>query len=475
MDEFLVISLLVLPVLFPFALILWGVLTERFSRRLPLARTVRMIGIPGVLLCVVLPYVTVLATEFDAYVFAGQSSMLSFPVSELGLRADGFGFAARILAAFLALLLLSGRGGVDARQLSEKALRVLTSTAGLLFGFFLLSGTSDLLMLWGGVEILVLSAFRLRTMGSGFRAAYRRGGYYSGLGAMGLLLFYGLFGTTSLEGIETALSTQNVEIVPVQPLLLGMLLLLGGFIARIGSCVAGGLAGVNTRSTGVASLFVLLSGAVLAIRLFTEMFPAHLFGIELVHLALFAGGGIGLVSILQAIGTEDPVKSLSYAMGGHLGIAILGFASGSAGTLFGSGTWMLLHIVLTAGVLYMVTVDAGRGSAPVANGLATSVRKALTGFLFLALAGMPFTGGFFSRIVLLGAVNPLPEYLRIRPVPQRYYAPLHQQPADIFGSVMPVVLVGTVLAVLLLYAYGRLFRGLYFAGESSGFGHDDTL
>lgn len=475
MDESLDILLLLLPGLVPLGLLVWGILMEKFRHTLPQARTIRVVGTVCVALGVLLPYVVLLVTEFDAYVFAGQSSTMSSTMLELGLRAGGFGFAGRIVSGFLALLLLWWGGRSDVVHQSAATLRVLISAAGLLFGFFLLSGVGDLVALWGSLEILVLSALRGSIAGTGFRAVYMRGGYYSAIGAMGLVLFYGLFGTTSFNGIETALATQNVEIAPVQSLLLAILLLLGGFIARIGSSVAGVLEGKNTRSSGVIALLVMLAGAVLVVRMFTEIFPAHLFGIRLVDVVLFAGGLIGLVSVLLAIGSEDRVRTLCLALGGHLGLAILGFASGSAGTLFGSGTWMLLHIVLTAGALYLVTAESPNGRADEGGAAGGPIRKALAAVLFLVLAGMPFTGGFFSRIVLIGAVNYIPDYLRIRPMPRHFFGPLSERASDLFGSAMPLVIVSAALAVLLLYAYGRLFRGLYFVKEGEAQDPHNTL
>ncbi len=91
-----------------------------------------------------------------------------------------------------------------------------------------------------------------------------------------------------------------------------------------------------------------------------------------------------------------------------------------------------------------------------------------TGFLFLALAGSPFTGGFLARIVMVGSTTPLPftlPRLTGRSFPRRYYLYDPEIP-DNLGWLF--IIAGLVLAVLLLYAYGRLFKRLYFASEDDG-------
>ena len=486
MSDLLYNIALLLHGVIPVIAMMGGSLFQRFARDTPLAGQVARIGIALLLFGMILPYLFLLFIEFDAYLFSSSSSYKLLPwINELPIHVDGFGMIARLIASLVVFLLLWDlhRGGQS--RWNREPVPVGIGAFGMLFGFFLISGTDNLLILWGGVEIMLFAAQIM--VGRTVRPLGGKsvGGFYAGLALLGMVLFYGMFGTMALSGIYSSLSTPNVEIVQLNPLLLGTLLLLAGLIARVGSGVAGLFrkdVGMVLRKNGLLSLFLLWGGAMIAVRLFSEMFPSYLFGLDLTNILLIMGTIVGVVCGLLAIGTDDRVKMLCYGMGGHIGIALLGFVFGAAGGVFGSRTWLAMNMLLSLGLLFQITrLDVGLNNSWVgkkktvlAIGLA-HFKKFGTGFLFLALAGLPFTGGFIARVVIIGSTipSPLAAYSSFyADVPRRFFLYDPERPVDLFGPIFPFIAVGLVLSVLLLYAYGRLFKRLYLAVPDEGSGNN---
>lgn len=466
------------PVLLLLIAFVVGVLFERFARTLPSAVRTSRIGILLLLLGMIFPYLFLLLIEFDTYLFSVSGLGPALPqANALPVNVDGFGMVACLVAGLIGVLLLWDMKRSARSRWSVEPVRMAVGVFGVMLGFLHVVGTGNLLVLWGGVEVLLFSAQRMLGRNIRPRRQNNFGGFYAGLTLFGIVMFFGMFGTTAIADIYSALSTPNIEIVQVNLLLIGMLLLIAGFLTRIGSGVASLLRADSEqlpRSNGLLSLIVLWTGAVITVRLFMELFPTYLFGFNLANIPLSVGGVVGIVSALLAIGSNDRVKVLCYGMAGHIGIAILGFASENTG-IFGPRSWLTVNMLLSIGLLIQITRLSGGsirywgkkrgGDSVIRATFGARLGLLWTSFLFLALAGAPFTGGFLARIVMVGSTTPVPfalPQLTGQSLPRRYYLYDPEIP-DSLG--WPFIVAGLVLAVLLLYAYGRLFKRLYFASE----------
>ncbi len=341
-----------------FVALIVGVFFERFARTLPSAARISRISILLLLFGMILPYLFLLLVEFDTYLFSlsGLGKVLQ-PANAWPVNVDGFGMIACLIAALIGVVLLWDMQRSARSRGSLEPVRIAVGVFGVLLGFLLVVGTGNLLVLWGGVDVLLISAQRVVSRTVRPLRQNNFGGFYAGLTLFGIVMFFGMFGTASIADIYSALSTPNIEIVQLNPLLIGMLLLIAGFLTRIGSGVASLLrAGTEPllRSNGLLSLIVLWAGAVIAVRLFMELLPTYLFGFNLANIPLNVGCAIGIVSGLLAIGSDDRVKVLCYGMAGHVGIAILSFASETPG-MFGPRSWLTVNMLLSVGLLIQIT------------------------------------------------------------------------------------------------------------------------
>lgn len=379
--------------------------------------------------------------------FAGQAGSIG-AVRYLPLDADGAGGLlvldppALLFKGMIALIglvaVLSGFSGGE----GEDRRRFLPGLFGAAFAAFLIAGANDLLVLWGGTELLALAARSAASSDPGAgRKSYRFGAFFSSLSLFGLLLFYGLFGTTELSALAGTLSARNVETVPANGLLIALLFLLGGLIARVGTAMAEVSAGRRGDTLPLFSLFALTAVAAyaLVVRLVVGVFPPDVSGIEIGRLTAVIGGAIGLGCGLLAAGEDDPGRRIRYAAAAHVGMAILPLALRSTFGFTAGIIYLGMHLLLSMAALPGVT---GGERASIFGGREFFRRggEPFTGVLLLALAGFPFTGGFLSRFFLFDSF------------------------LESGHSPLLLLVSGAVVSILLLYAYGRGLHALYFAG-----------
>lgn len=351
-------------------------------------------------------------------------------------------FKGGIALAALAALIAGLFGRLSERVRSSP--RFLTGLFGTVFGAFLLAGANDLLIAWGGIELLVLAA---RVAGGEERSAgkfYRFGFFFSALSLFGLLLFYGMFGTTEVFAIAQTISARNVETVPANGLLIASLFLFIGFLVRIGTGLAEIVWGGRVASLPFLSLFSLIAAAGYALlsRLIVGVFPPDIQGMEIGTLVIVFGGVIGIACGLLAVGADNLYRSLCYAAGAHLGVALLPLASRSTFGFTSGTVYLAIHLGLTLAVVAGIGRMKGTEGGMIEELRGTFSPKRggdlFTGILLLALAGFPFTGGFLSRFFLLDSLLESEE------------------------SLLLSLLCGVAVSILLLYAYGRTLHALYF-------------
>lgn len=351
-------------------------------------------------------------------------------------------------AALAGLIAVASRGqyGVETRSADGHDARDVQVVLGIVFAAFLLSGTNDLLVVWGGVEILALSLGSLSPAKTSERMPALYHGFFSAMILFGIALLYGMFGTTELFGMYATLSARNVETVPANGLLLALLLVIGGMAAHIGTRIAGTMRDVwnGPLLSGLSLLtVVLLSTFVLIVRLTIGVFPHDLQGIALDSLILIIGSAIGIGCALLAVGTGNVFKGICLATVAHLGLAILPLGNRTPAGYVSGTLYLILHL------LYSLLAAAAirRSVGPDWNGdpgrLQTEPksvlwRNAVPALLLLSLAGVPFTAGFLARFFLLGAL------------------------VNAGHPSAPSIIAGSTISILLLYAHGRWLHALYF-------------
>ncbi|MBA3779216.1 MAG: NADH-quinone oxidoreductase subunit N [Chloroflexi bacterium] len=333
---------------------------------------------------------------------------------------------------FLAIALVTVLVAPD--YLRPRGLPMAEFTATLLFaisGAMLISGSRDLLVLFLGLELLVLPGYMLA--GYAKRDGYSTegaikyfllGSFSSAIFLFGLALTWGFTGTTRIREVAASLAQLDTASALAPALLMGLALLTTGVAFKIAAVpfhywTPDAYQGSPTPVTGYLSVGPKVAAFALILRLFVEaLAPIKADWTPVV---------IVLAAITMTLGnlvalTQDNVKRmLAYSSIAHTGYIMVGLAAyagapvgseaeraGLEGLLFYSVAYAFMNLgafaIVSAlqhrrGVTSQIETFAGLGRrAPWAAILMT--------LFLLSLTGIPPTAGFFAKAyVVLAAVQ----------------------------------------------------------------------
>ncbi len=294
-----------------------------------------------------------------------------------------------------------------------------------LSGAMLIAGSTDLLLLFLGLELMVLPGYLLAGFAKrdalsteGAIKYFLLGSFSSAIFLFGLAYVWGLTGTTSVAGVAAELTRIVAEGEISAGLALGLALLTTGVAFKIAAVpfhywTPDAYQGSPTPVTGYLSVLPKIGAFALILRLFVEALGplsdewAIVFAL-LAALTMTVGNLIAL--------TQDNVKRmLAYSSIAHTGYMIVGLAAYANGQIEG------LQGLLYYGAAYafmnlgaFAVVAALQKRRGVTSSLATFAglgrREPLLGVLMtlflLSLVGIPPTAGFFAKAyIILAAVQ----------------------------------------------------------------------
>ena len=328
---------------------------------------------------------------------------------------------------FVAIVVLTLMFAPD--YLEERGLPVAEFASIIIFamsGAMLIAGSADLLVLFLGLELMVLPGYILagyhKTDGFSTEGAIKYfllGSFSSAIFLFGLAFVWGTTGTTRIDGVFQALTAITGSATGVSPALgLGLAFLTTGVAFKIAAVpfhywTPDAYQGSPTPVTGYLSVGPKVGAFALIIRLFSEaMGPlAADWNIVIMVLAALTMTLGNLVAL-----TQDNVKRmLAYSSIAHTGYMLVGFAAFSAGQLAG------LEGLLYYGAAYafmnlgaFAVIAALQKQIGITSNLSTfaglvkrepALAWLMTLFL-LSLTGIPPTAGFFGKFyVILAAVQ----------------------------------------------------------------------
>jgi NADH-quinone oxidoreductase subunit N len=293
-------------------------------------------------------------------------------------------------------------------------------------GAMLISASTDLLLLFLGLELMVLPGYMLaafhKTDGYSTEGAIKYfllGSFSSAIFLFGLAFVWGLTGSTRVADVAAALTTVATTPGAFSPgLALGFAFLTTGVAFKIAAVpfhywTPDAYQGSPTPVTGYLSVGPKIGAFALILRLFVEAL-APLKGdwlpviIVLAALTMTVGNLIAL--------TQDNVKRmLAYSSIAHTGYMLVGLAA------FAGGQQLGLEGLLFYGAAYsfmnlggFAVIAAMQKRAGVTSSLETFAglgrREPMLGVLMtlflLSLTGIPPTAGFFAKaLVILAAVE----------------------------------------------------------------------
>ena len=320
---------------------------------------------------------------------------------------------------FIAIVALTMAFAPD--YLEERGLPVPEFAATIVFamsGAMLLAASGDLLVLFLGLELMVLPGYVLagyhKTDGYSTEGAVKYfllGSFSSAIFLFGLAFMWGLTGTTNIDGVREALGS-----MPLSPGLgMGLAMLTTGVAFKIAAVpfhywTPDAYQGSPTPVTGYLSVGPKVGAFALIIRLF---------GQGLVDLAIDWNAVIMILAALtMTLGnlvalTQDNVKRmLAYSSIAHTGYMLVGLAA------FGAGQIRGMEGLLYYGAAYafmnlgaFAVIAALQRRAGVTSNLSTFaglVRRepVLTWLMFLfllSLTGIPPTAGFYGKFLIIVA------------------------------------------------------------------------
>jgi NADH-quinone oxidoreductase subunit N len=342
------------------------------------------------------------ATGPDTVAFFGQ------------FRADAF-------ASFLKLLIFGGAGMTlivapaffDRLGAMRAEFPVLVLFAVLGMGLMVSAG--DLLTLYIGLELTSLSQYVLAAFLRNDERSAEAGLKYFVLGALasGILLFgmsltYGFTGTTSFEGIRTALDGTLQT-----GAMFGLVFVLVGLAFKVAAVpfhmwTPDVYEGAPTPVTAFFATAPNIAAAGLLMRVALDAFGLQAAAWQ--PIIIFAALASIVVGALGAIGQRNIKRLLAYSAINNIGFILIGLAAATPRGASAMLVYLAIYLAMTVGSFVAVLMLKDADEKPVEDisvlsGLSTTrpwLAAGLAVFMF-SLAGIPPLFGFWAKFVVFQA------------------------------------------------------------------------
>lgn len=363
----------------------------------------------------VLVLVFLLAFWFGTGFYKNPLMSQDYKVFDGMFKADLFSLLVRVLLALgTVLVLFFTRTFVDKRADVPGEFYVILLSA--LLGAMMLSGATDLIMVFVSLETLSISSYILAGYMRGNILSAEAGLKYLLYGGMataillfGLSILYGLTGHTGFAEIANALPAYN----EIHPLVWSIMtiMIVGGICFKLSAApfhmwAPDTYEGAPTPVVAFLSVVSKIAAFSLAIRLFSITFGAQ-------------EGWTGLISVLAVVSmilgnvvalTQHNIKRLlAYSTVAHVGYLLLGLVVMTESGLGSLVYYLITYLFMNLGAFAVVThFEDLTGSSEISS-YAGLVRKKpflvfMLSIMLLSLAGIPITAGFFGKFFLFQAV-----------------------------------------------------------------------
>ncbi|HLA15859.1 MAG TPA: NADH-quinone oxidoreductase subunit N [Candidatus Limnocylindrales bacterium] len=294
-----------------------------------------------------------------------------------------------------------------------------------LTGAMLIAGSTDLLLLFLALELMVLPGYMLAGFAKrdalateGAIKYFLLGSFSSAIFLFGLAFTWGLSGTTRVTGVTDALTTFAAGGGISIGLAMGLAFLTTGVAFKIAAVpfhywTPDAYQGSPTPVTGYLSVGPKVGAFALIIRLFAEALAP----LAADWLPVFIGLAIVTMTLGNLVAlTQDNVKRmLAYSSIAHTGYMLVGlaaYASGEMAGLEGLLLYSLVYAFMNLGAFAVVAaLQRRRGvTASLSTFAGLGRREPWLGLLMtlflLSLTGIPPTAGFFAKAyIILAAVE----------------------------------------------------------------------
>ncbi len=356
----------------------------------------------------------------------------SIPENAISVTAFGGAYTVDALTSFLDILFISIAVltimfGPD--YLVPRGLPVAEFATVLIFaitGAMLLAASTDLLLLFLALELMVLPGYLLagyhKTNSYSTEGAIKYfllGSFSSAIFLFGLAFVWGLTGTTRMDGVAAALKEIVAGAAPLSPgLAMGLAFMTTGVAFKIAAVpfhywTPDAYQGSPTPVTGYLSVGPKIGAFALILRLFVEAL-GPLSDVWLPVMFVLAAFTMTLGNLVAL--TQDNVKRmLGYSSIAHTGYMLVGLAAYAAGQTLGlqgllyygaAYTFMNLGAFAVVAALQKRTGVTSQLDTFAGLGRKEPLLGILMVLFLLSLTGIPPTAGFFGKFyVILAAVQ----------------------------------------------------------------------
>jgi NAD(P)H-quinone oxidoreductase subunit 2 len=340
---------------------------------------------------------------------------LSLNVLNGMFKADLFSLLVRtLLTSGTLLMLMFTRTFINKRADVPGEFYVILMSA--LLGGMMLSGATDLIMVFVALETLSISSYILVGYMRGNQQSAEAGLKYLLYGGMatavflfGLSILYALTGTTSFADIASRLPSYTM----INPLVWAIMsvMIVSGVCFKLTAAPFHMWApdvyeGAPTPVVAFLSVVSKIAAFALAIRLFSMLFGAQAGWSELLSVLAVTSMVVGNV---VALAQRNIKRLLAYSTVAHVGYLLLGLVVMSQAGLASLVYYLITYLFMNLGAFAVVTyIEDITDRSDIASYAGLARKRPGLAFvlsiMLLSLAGIPITAGFFGKFFLFQAV-----------------------------------------------------------------------
>ncbi len=397
-----------------------------------------------------------------AMVVAGGLVIRSAPVTAFNglFVVNGFTSYAKILmlvGAGLTSLLINSWAQREKTARNELPVLVMFATIGMM----MMISANDLISLYVGLELQSLSLYVLAAYDRDNQRATEAGVKYFVLGALasGLLLYgsslvYGFGGTTTFDGLATAVKAGPASL----GLMIGVVFVIAGLAFKVSAVpfhmwTPDVYEGAPTPITAFFSVAPKIAGLCLFLRVLVGPFGNMIEQWQqvIIFISILSMGWGAVAALAQ----KNIKRLMAYSSIGHVGYALIGLVVGNEEGARGLLVYLLIYLFMNVGTFAVIMSMRVKGKnvedISDLSGMAKNhpVMAAVLAALMFSMAGIPPLAGFLGKFyIFVAAVN---------------------------AGFVWLAVVGLLASVISAVYYIRLIKIMYFDEPGTAFDAPDKL
>src|SRR5437773_675836 len=316
-------------------------------------------------------------------------------------------------------------------------------------GMMIMVSANDLITLYLGLELQSLALYVVASFDRDSVRSTEAGLKYFVLGALasGMLLYgasliYGFAGTTSFAGLAQLFGGGAK---PSAGLIIGLVLVAVGLAFKVSAVpfhmwTPDVYEGAPTPVTAFFSVAPKIAAIALFVRFLVEPFGGLL--VEWRQVIVFLSVASMVLGAVAAIAQQNIKRLMAYSSIGHVGYALIGLAAATPAGIRGVLIYLAIYLFMNVGTWAVILCMRQRGQMVEGISDLSGLGRSQPGLalalaiLMFALAGIPPTAGFFSKLyIFLAAIE-----------------------ANLVG----LAVIGVVTSVVGAFYYLRIVKVMYF-------------